>query len=115
MGPSLGQSNSPRHGALRPAPGRSRAVAPVGSTGDSHDNALAEAFNSLFAAELVRNRDLWNDIDDHETATAEYTDWFNHRRLHSEIGLVSPAEHEEYFYRHTTATATADASVPSLH
>src|SRR4051794_38573821 len=32
------------------------AVASVGSTGDSYDNALAEAFNSLFKAELVRNR-----------------------------------------------------------
>src|SRR5699024_7199360 len=31
------------------------AVASVGSTGDSYDNALAEAFNSLFKAELVRN------------------------------------------------------------
>src|SRR5699024_11139712 len=31
------------------------AVASVGSTGDSYDNALAEAFNSLFKAELARN------------------------------------------------------------
>jgi len=33
------------------------AVASVGSTGDSYHNALAEAFNSLFKAELVRNKD----------------------------------------------------------
>jgi putative transposase len=32
------------------------AVASVGSTGDSYDNALAEAFNSLFKAELIRNK-----------------------------------------------------------
>ena len=32
------------------------AVASVGSTGDSYDNALAEAFNSLFEAELIRNK-----------------------------------------------------------
>ena len=25
---------------------------------------------------------------------AEYTDWFNHRRLHGEIGLIPPAEFE---------------------
>jgi putative transposase len=31
------------------------AVASVGSTGDSYDNAMAEAFNSLYKAELVRN------------------------------------------------------------
>ena len=41
-------------------------VASVGSRGDSYDNALAEAFNSLFKAELIRNRHKgpWRDIDD---------------------------------------------------
>ena len=46
------------------------AVASVGSTGDSYDNALAEAFNSLFKAELVRNRGRWKGIDDLEIAVA---------------------------------------------
>ena len=32
------------------------AVASVGSKGDSYDNAMAEAFNSLYKAELVRNK-----------------------------------------------------------
>jgi putative transposase len=91
------------------------AVASVGSTGDSYDNALAEAFNSLFKAELVRNRGPWKSIDDLEIAVAEYIDWFNHRRLHGEIGLVPPAEHEDDFYRHNTAATTVAASVPSLH
>ena len=53
------------------------AVASVGSTGDSYDNALAEAFNSLFKAELVRNKGPWKNIDDLEIAVAEYIDWFN--------------------------------------
>jgi putative transposase len=91
------------------------AVASVGSTGDSYDNALAEAFNSLFKAELVRNRGPWKSIDDLEIAVAEYIDWFNHRRLHGEIGLVPPAEHEANHYRHNTAPTTVEASVPSLH
>jgi putative transposase len=91
------------------------AVASVGSTGDSYDNALAEAFNSLFKAELVRNRGPWKGIDDLEIAVAEYIDWFNHRRLHGEIGLIPPAEHEDNFYRHNTAATTVAASVPSLH
>ena len=56
------------------------AVASVGSTGDSCDNALADAFNSLFKAELVRNHGPWKNIDELEIATAEYIDWFNHRR-----------------------------------
>lgn len=44
-------------------------LASVGSTGDSYD--------------------------DLELAVAEYVDWFNHRRLHGEIGPVPPAEFEK--------------------
>ena len=38
-------------------------VASVGSKGDSYDNALAEALNSLYKAELIRNQGPWEDID----------------------------------------------------
>jgi len=91
------------------------AVASVGSTGDSYDNALAEAFNSLFKAELVRNKGPWRNLADLEIAVAEYIDWFNHRRLHGEIGLVPPVEFEHDHYRHHLAPTTVGASVPSLH
>ena len=53
------------------------AVASVGSTGDSYDNALAEALNSLFKAELVRNLGPWKSIDDLEIAVDENIDWFS--------------------------------------
>jgi putative transposase len=91
------------------------AVASVGSTGDSYDNALAEAFNSLFKAELVHNKGPWRSIDDLEIAVAEYIDWFNHRRLHGQIGLIPPIELEDTYYRHNSAPTNVDASVPSLH
>lgn len=77
------------------------AVASVGSKGDSYDNAMAEALNSLYKAELIRNRGPWTGINDVEIATAEYIDWFNNRRLHGEIGHVPPAELEAT-YRATT-------------
>ena len=70
------------------------AVASVGSKGDSYDNALAEAFNSLFKAELIRNKGPWTGINDVEIAVAEYIDWFNRRRLHGELRHLTPAEHE---------------------
>jgi putative transposase len=70
------------------------AVASVGSVGDSYDNAMAEAFNSLFKAELVRNKGPWRGIDDLEVAVMEYIDWYNHRRLHGELGLIPPVEYE---------------------
>ncbi|MFJ9250985.1 integrase core domain-containing protein, partial [Streptomyces sp. NPDC101776] len=63
-----------------------------------HTNALAEAFNSLFKAELIRNKGPWTGINDVETAVAEYIDWFNQRRLHDELGYVTPAEHEVAYY-----------------
>nr|WP_106429347.1 IS3 family transposase [Streptomyces sp. SPB074] len=74
------------------------AVASVGSKGDSYDNALAEAFNSLFKAELIRNKGPWTSINDVEIAVAEYVDWFNQRRLHGELRHVTPAEFEAAYY-----------------
>lgn len=91
------------------------AVASVGSTGDSYENAMAEAFNSIFKAELVRNRGPWKNIDDFEIAVAEYINWCNHRRLHGQIGLVPPVEYEHTYYQQDPAPATAEASEPSLH
>ena len=66
-----------RHVAICYAERRAEAgaVASVGSEGDSYDNAMAEAFNSLFKAELVGNRGPCNTIDDLEIAVAEYIDW----------------------------------------
>jgi putative transposase len=90
-------------------------VASVGTTGDSYDNAMAEAFNSLFKAELVRNKGPWKNIDDLEIAVAEYIDWFNHRRLHGEIGLVPPVEFEDQHYAQDTGTADVEPALESLH
>ena len=75
------------------------AVASVGSKGASYDNAMAEALNSLFTAECIRNPVMrpkggWKSVVDVEIAVAEYIDWYNYRRLHGEIGLVPPAEFE---------------------
>ena len=62
------------------------AVPSVGSRGDSYDNALAESFNGLYKTELIRHAGPWRGLDDVEYATLEYVDWFNHRRLHGELG-----------------------------
>jgi putative transposase len=86
------------------------AVASVGSKGDSFDNAMAEAFNSLFKAELVRNKGPWRGLDDLEMATVEYIDWYNNRRLHGELGHVPPAEHEALHAMTRPVTTTLEAS-----
>jgi putative transposase len=91
------------------------AVASVGSVGDSYDNALAEAFNSLFKAELIRNKGPWRGIDDVEIAVAEYIDWYNHRRLHGELGHVPPVEYETSHQPATPAQQTAErVNEPSI-
>ena len=77
------------------------AVASVGSRGDSYDNALAESFNGLYKAELIRKRGPWSGLDDVEYATLEYVDWFNRRRLHGELGMIPPTEFETIYYDHT--------------
>jgi len=86
------------------------AVASVGSKGDSYDNAMAEAFNSLYKAELVRNRGPWRGIDDLEMATVEYIDWYNNRRLHGELGHIPPAEHEALHAMTHPVTAPLETS-----
>jgi putative transposase len=70
------------------------AVPSVGSRGDSYDNALAESFNGLYKTELIRHAGPWRGLDDVEYATLEYVDWFNHHRLHGELGMITPAEFE---------------------
>jgi len=32
-----------------------------------------------------------------------YVDWFNHRRIHNEIGKIPPAEFEANYYRQSAA------------
>ena len=82
-------------------------AASVGSRGDSYDNALAESFHGLSKAELIRHNGPWQGLDDVEFATLEYVDWFNHRRLHGELGMVPPAEFEVRYDERVAALPAA--------
>jgi putative transposase len=67
---------------------------------------MAEALNSLFTAECIRNPVMrpkggWKNVGDVEIAVAEYVDWVNHQRLHDEIGVVPPAEYDTDHWRTT--------------
>jgi putative transposase len=75
------------------------AVPSVGSRGDSYDNALAESFNGLYKTELIRHGGPWRGLEDVERATLEYVDWFNHRRLHGGLGMITPAEFEAAYHQ----------------
>jgi putative transposase len=77
------------------------ALASVVSTGDSYDNALAESTIGQIKTELIYRRGPWRTVEQLEFALFEYLDWWNHRRLHSEIGMATPAEKETTYYRET--------------
>ncbi len=78
----------------------------IGSVGDSYDNALAEAVNSLYKTELIRHQGPWKGVDDVELATLGWVHWFNHERLHGTLGDVPPAEFEAAYL------AAQDANQP---
>ena len=75
-------------------------VASVGSRGDSYDNAMAEAFNSLYKWELIYPQGPWKGLDDVEFATMGLhrlvqppaAAWRDHRgqRLHNSRGVRGP-------------------------
>jgi putative transposase len=83
------------------------AIASAGSKGDSYDNALAESTIGQIKTELIYRRGPWRTIEQLEYALFEYLDWWNHRRLHGEIGLVPPAEKEAAYYAQPPAPAEA--------
>jgi putative transposase len=78
----------------------------IGSIGDSYDNAMAESVIGLYKTELVWAQGPWRTSEELELATLLYVEWFNTRRIHSEIGDRPPAEHESDHYRQRQSAAT---------
>ena len=72
-------------------------------------NEILKAAASFFAAELdrpqtelIKPQRPWKSLSQVELATAEWVGWYNHRRLHGEIGHVPPVEHEANHYMEST-------------
>lgn len=70
------------------------ASASVGSVADSYDNAMAEALNGTFKAELIEMQGPWRDFEQVERAIFQWVTWYNEERLHSALDYVPPAEYE---------------------
>ncbi|MFJ6486839.1 IS3 family transposase [Streptomyces sp. NPDC091682] len=77
-------------------------AASIGSVGNAYDNALMESTIGLFKTEVIKPQRPWRSLAQVELATAEWTDWYNHTRLHGEIGHIPPAEYETNHYLSTT-------------
>ena len=78
----------------------------IGSVGDAFDNALMETINGLYKAECIRTTVFhdgpYRTIADVEYATAGWVDWYNQRRLHGSLGMMTPVEFEQA--HHATLT-----------
>jgi putative transposase len=83
------------------------AVPSVGSRGDSYDNALAESTIGQIKTELIHRRGPWRTTEQLEFAIFEYLDWWNHRRLHGEINMITPVEKETLYYAQSPDLAEA--------
>jgi transposase InsO family protein len=58
----------------------------------------------------TRPRGPWRTADAVVYATAEWIDWFNHRRLYEYCGDMPPAEAEHHYYPQTAAQPPAELS-----
>ncbi|WP_405683511.1 IS3 family transposase [Streptomyces sp. NBC_01387] len=83
------------------------ATASVGSVADSYDNALAEALNGSFKAELIEHLGPWRDADQVERAVVQWVGWYNTERLHSVLDYLPPEEFEARHHRSQATTNTA--------
>lgn len=77
----------------------------VGSKGDSFDNALAEAVNALYKAELVWHHGPWANAAALESATSAWVAWWNTTRLHSACGWAPPLETEATYWKNLNQEA----------
>jgi putative transposase len=82
----------------------------VGAVGSSFDNALAESVIGLYKTELIKARRPWRGFEDLEIATAEWVDWYNHRRPFEYCDDLTPVEAEAAHYAHHQTPATAGVS-----
>ena len=74
----------------------------IGSVGDAYDNALMETVIGLFKTECVRTTVFhsgpYKTISEVEFATAGWVDWWNNRRLHGKLEMLTPVEYENAHY-----------------
>jgi len=86
----------------------------MGSRGDCFDNAVAESFFATLKKELVHGR-TWPTKAELRTEVFEYIEvFFNRRRRHSTLGMLSPADYENRTLGHG-GTSLAASRLASTH
>jgi putative transposase len=83
----------------------------MGAVGDCYDNAMAESFFATLECELLGIVGTFATHDDAREQVFSFLEGFyNNHRLHSRLGMRSPAEFERDAER-----STAHAQLPPLH
>lgn len=67
----------------------------MGRIGSSYDNALAEAFFATLKRELDVDHRRWATEADARRDVFRWIAFYNHRRRHSALGYLSPADYEQ--------------------
>ena len=74
----------------------------IGTAGDAYDNAFMDTIIGLFNAECINSglfhQGPFKTVEDIECATAYWVDWWNKRRLHGVLGMITPSEAEQAHY-----------------
>jgi putative transposase len=79
----------------------------MGSRGDCFDNAVLESFHASFKKDLIHRRS-WPTKTEARTAIFNYIEaFYNRRRRHSSLGMLSPVEYENRTLRTPGASLAA--------
>jgi putative transposase len=79
----------------------------MGSRGDCFDNAALESFHASLKKDLIHRRS-WPTKTEARTAVFEYVEaFYNRRRRHSTLGMLSPLEYENRTLRPAGASLAA--------
>ncbi|MWP47794.1 IS3 family transposase [Gilliamella sp. Pas-s27] len=63
--------------------------------GGHYDNAVAEATFKTIKTEFLKGQRC-NSMVELQRAFSAYTYWYNHKRLHSSLGYLSPVEFKKH-------------------
>ena len=79
----------------------------MGSRGDCFDNAVLESFHATIKKDLI-HRGSWPTKAEARTAVFDYIEvFYNRRRRHSTLGMLSPLEFENGTLRSSGASLAA--------
>lgn len=78
----------------------------MGSVGDAYDNAMCESFFSTYEAEVIERETFKTKLQAENAAFEFIEGWYNPKRRHSALGMLSPMKYEENYH--------AEASIRKL-